>query len=92
MSVKTEESILQEVSEHIKRATRSNNQQVDEIQKNNIELNIIEDGKIDDKEDHKAKLQKQVEIGEITPFEAISKQSILEQKERYNIYHIYIYI
>ncbi|XP_050457497.1 DNA excision repair protein ERCC-6-like isoform X1 [Cataglyphis hispanica] len=82
VSVKTEESILQEVSEHIKRATRSKNQQVDEIQKNNIELNIIEDGKIDDKEDHKAKLQKQVETGEITPFEAISKQSILEEKQR----------
>ncbi|XP_070159365.1 DNA excision repair protein ERCC-6 isoform X1 [Polyergus mexicanus] len=82
VSIKTEDSILQEVSEHIKRVTRSNNQQVDGTQENNIELNAKEDGEIDDKEDHKAKLQKQVETGEITPFEAVSKQSILEQNER----------
>lgn len=85
MSMKTEDSILQEVSEHIKRATRLNNQLVSGIQENNIELNAKEDGEIDDEEDHKAKLQKQVETGEITPFEAVSKQSILEYKERYNV-------
>ncbi|XP_072745753.1 DNA excision repair protein ERCC-6 [Anoplolepis gracilipes] len=82
VSIKTEDSIFQEVSEHIKRATRLNNQQVDGIQENNIELNAKEDGEIDDEEDHKAKLQKQVETGEITPFEAVSKQSNLKQKER----------
>ncbi|KMQ91356.1 dna excision repair protein ercc-6-like protein [Lasius niger] len=82
VSMKTEDSILQEVSEHIKRATRLNNQLVSGIQENNIELNAKEDGEIDDEEDHKAKLQKQVETGEITPFEAVSKQSILEHKER----------
>lgn len=85
MSMKTEDSILQEVSEHIKRATRLNNQLVSGIQENNIELNAKEDGEIDDEEDQKAKLQKQVETGEITPFEAVSKQSILEHKERYNV-------
>lgn len=84
VSMKTEDSILQEVSEHIKLATRSNNQQAGGIQENNLELNDKEDGEIDDEdeEDQKAKLQKQVETGEITPFEAVSKQSILEQRER----------
>lgn len=85
MSIKTEDSILREISEHIKHTTKSNNQQIGRIQENNIELNTKEDGKIDDKEAHKAKLQKQVETGEITPFEAISEQSSLDKKERYNV-------
>lgn len=85
MSIKTEDSILREISEHIKHTTKSNNQQIDRIQESNIEeLNAKEDGKIDDKKAYKAKLQKQVETGEITPFEAVSEQSILDQKERYN--------
>lgn len=86
MSIKTEDSILREISEHIKHTTKSNNQQIDRIQENNIDLNI-KDEKINDKKAHKAKLQKQVETGEITPFEAVFEQSILNQKEkeRYNV-------
>lgn len=85
MSIKTEDSILREISEHIIHTTKSNNQQIGRIQENNIEeLNAKEGGKIDDKKAHKAKLQKQVETGEITPFEAVSEQSILDKKERYN--------
>ncbi|EFN74835.1 DNA excision repair protein ERCC-6 [Camponotus floridanus] len=83
VSIKTEDSIFREISEHIKHTTKSNNSQIGRIQENNVEeLNAKEDGEIDDKKAHKAKLQKQVETGEITPFEAVSEQSILDQKER----------
>ncbi|KYM92518.1 DNA excision repair protein ERCC-6 [Atta colombica] len=78
VSVKTEDSILQEVSEHIKRTTKLNNQH--RIQ-DDVEPNAKRNIKINSKENHKAELQKQVEIGEITPFEAVFKQSALEQKE-----------
>ncbi|XP_071644690.1 DNA excision repair protein ERCC-6 [Temnothorax longispinosus] len=78
VSVKTEDSILQKVSEHIRcTATKSN----DEIQENDVELNTEGNVEANGKEDHRAELQKQVEIGEITPFEAVFKQSTLEQKE-----------
>ncbi|XP_011157094.1 DNA excision repair protein ERCC-6 [Solenopsis invicta] len=75
VSIKTEDSILQEVSEHIKCTTKLNNQ-ID-IQEDDVELNV----EVDSGKDHRAELQKQVEIGEITPFEAVFKQSTLEQKE-----------
>lgn len=75
MSVRTEDSILQEVSERIRCTTKSSDQ--DEIQEHDVELNA----EVNDKKDHRAELQKQVEIGEITPFEAVLKQSTLEQKE-----------
>jgi len=82
VSIKTEDSILQEVSEHIKCTTKSNNQHgMQDVVKPSAE-GIIE---VNSKEDHRAELQKQVEIGEITPFEAVFKQSALEQKEGYNI-------
>lgn len=87
MSIKTEDSILQEVSKHIKCATKSNNQHG--IQEDDIGLNAKGNVEINSKEDHRAELQKQVEIGEITPFEAVFKQSTLEQKEGYNIKRIY---
>ncbi|KYQ51971.1 DNA excision repair protein ERCC-6 [Trachymyrmex zeteki] len=76
--VKTEDSILQEVSEHIKHTTKSNNQH--RIQDDDIESNAEGNIEVSSKENHKAELQKQVEIGEITPFEAVFKQSALEQK------------
>ncbi|KAL0125136.1 hypothetical protein PUN28_004343 [Cardiocondyla obscurior] len=79
VSVKTEDSILQEVSEHIRHTTIKSNNQCG-IQKSDIELNP-ENAEGTNKEDHRAELQKQVEIGEITPFEAEFKQSTLEQKE-----------
>ncbi|XP_018339154.1 PREDICTED: DNA excision repair protein ERCC-6-like [Trachymyrmex septentrionalis] len=79
VSVKTEDSILQEVSEHIKCTTKSNNQhRIQDDKEPNAEGNI----EVNCKENHKAELQKQVEIGEITPFEAVFKQIALEQKER----------
>lgn len=80
--MKTENSILQEVSEHIEYAINSNKQSVVEAPID-VRLNIEKNKEIDIKEIHKAELKKQVEIGEITPFEAVSKQSTLEQKERY---------
>lgn len=81
MSIKTEDSILQEVSEHIKCTTKLNNQIG--IQEDDVELNAKEN-EVNSSENHRAKLQKQVEIGEITPFEAVFKQSTLKQKEGYN--------
>ncbi|KAG5324579.1 ERCC6 protein, partial [Acromyrmex heyeri] len=78
VSVKTEDSILQEVSEHIKHTTKLNNQH--RIQDDN-EPNVEGNSEANSKENHKAELQKQVEIGEITPFEAVFKQSALEQKK-----------
>ncbi|XP_012543202.1 DNA excision repair protein ERCC-6 [Monomorium pharaonis] len=78
VSIKTEDSILQEVSEHIKHTTKSNSQIA--IQENTVEQNTKGNIEVSD-EDHRAELQKQVEIGEITPFEAVFKQSALEQKE-----------
>ncbi|XP_011053951.1 PREDICTED: DNA excision repair protein ERCC-6-like [Acromyrmex echinatior] len=78
VSIKTEDSILQEVSEHIKRTTKLNNQhRIQDDNEPNVEGNI----KANSKENQKAELQKQVEIGEITPFEAVFKQSALEQKK-----------
>lgn len=87
MSVRTEDSILQEVSEHIRCTTKSSNQ--DEIQEHDVELNGEGNIEVNNKKDHRAELQKQVEIGEITPFEAVFKQSTLEQKEGYNIIKIH---
>jgi len=81
VSIKTEDSILQEVSEHIKCTAKSNNQHgIQDVVEPRVENN-----EVNSKEDHRAELQKQVEIGEITPFEAVFKQSALEQKEGYNI-------
>lgn len=77
MSVKTEESILRAVLEDIN-ATKSNTQTVYGTQENRTELNVKENGEINKEKDYKAELQKQIEIGEITPFEAIFKQSVLE--------------
>jgi len=88
VSVKTEDSILQEVSEHIKRTTKLNNQH--RIQ-DDVEPNAKRNIKVNSKENHKAELQKQVEIGEITPFEAVFKQSALEQKEGYKMF-IFFYL
>lgn len=68
---------MQEVSEHIRCTAKSNDQHG--IQENDVEGNV----EVDSKENHRAELQKQVEIGEITPFEAVFKQSSLEQKEGY---------
>lgn len=82
MSIKTEDSVLQEVSEHIKCAAKSNNQH--EVREDVVEVNAKGNIEVNGKEDHRAELQKQVEIGEITPFEAVFKQSALEQKEGYN--------
>lgn len=81
VSVKTEDSILQEVSEHIRCTAKSNDQH--RIQENDVQLNVKRNVEVDSEEYHRAELQKQVEIGEITPFEAIFKQSTLE-KEGYN--------
>lgn len=78
VSIKTEDSVLQEVSEQIKCATESSNQH--EIQ-DVVELNAERNAEVNGKEDHRSELQKQVEIGEITPFEAVFKQTALEQKE-----------
>lgn len=86
--VKTEDSILQEVSEHIKHTTKSNNQH--RIQDDDIESNAEGNIEVSSKENHKAELQKQVEIGEITPFEAVFKQSALEQKGGYDIKLFYL--
>ncbi|XP_012214823.2 DNA excision repair protein ERCC-6 [Linepithema humile] len=82
VSVKTEDSILRAVLEDIKYATRSNTQTVHATQKNSTELNVEENEKINKEKDHKTELQKQIEIGEITPFEAILKQSVLEQQKK----------
>lgn len=79
--MKTEDSIVREVSEHIKCTISTNNQPAVELQEADARLEIAEDGEINVKKDHRAELQKQIEIGEITPFEAIHKQSALEQKE-----------
>ncbi|XP_011136750.1 DNA excision repair protein ERCC-6 isoform X2 [Harpegnathos saltator] len=78
--MKTEDSILQEISEHIK-CTINLHKPVIEVQETDTRLEINGDGEINVKKNHKAELQKQIEIGEITPFEAISKQSAFEQKE-----------
>ncbi|RLU26824.1 hypothetical protein DMN91_000621 [Ooceraea biroi] len=75
--VQTEESILRKILEHIKCGTNTNNQPLKEAQKNdgqNIEKNEENNGK----ENQKTILQKQVETGEITPFEAVLKQSVSE--------------
>lgn len=80
--MKTEDSILQAVSEHIKCTAKSNDQH--RIQGNDVQLNVEGNVEVDSEENHRVELQKQVEIGEITPFEAIFKQSTLEQKEGYN--------
>ncbi|XP_032674323.1 DNA excision repair protein ERCC-6-like isoform X2 [Odontomachus brunneus] len=77
--MKTENSILQEVSEHIKYTISSNKQSAVKVQETDVGLDM-KNGEINSK-NHKAELQKQVEIGEITPFEAIFKQSAFEQKE-----------
>jgi len=77
VSVKTEDSILRAVLEDIKCAARSN-----ETQKNSTESNAVKNGEIDEK-DYKTELRKQIETGEITPFEAIFKQSVLEQRKEY---------
>ncbi|XP_018364365.1 PREDICTED: DNA excision repair protein ERCC-6-like [Trachymyrmex cornetzi] len=77
VSIKTEDSILQEVSEHIKGTTKSNNQLRIQDDETNAEGNI----EVNSKENHKTELQKQVEIGEITPFEAVFKQSAFQHKE-----------
>ncbi|KYN10845.1 hypothetical protein ALC57_17045 [Trachymyrmex cornetzi] len=78
VSIKTEDSILQEISEHIKRTTKSNNQhRIQDDDETNAEGNI----EVNSKENYKAELQKQVEIEEITPFEAVFEQSALEHKE-----------
>ncbi|KYM97864.1 DNA excision repair protein ERCC-6 [Cyphomyrmex costatus] len=79
VSVQAEDSILQEVSEHIKHNTKSNNQH--RIQDDDVKSNIEENIEVNSKKNHKAELQKQVEIGEITPFEAVFKQSAIELKE-----------
>ncbi|XP_011883318.1 PREDICTED: DNA excision repair protein ERCC-6-like [Vollenhovia emeryi] len=78
VSVKTQDSILQEVSEHIR---CSINDQPG-IPEDDVELNAKGNVEAADKQDHRAELQKQVETGEITPFEAAFKQSALEQRER----------
>lgn len=83
VSVKTEDSVVQEVSERIEHAAKSHSQSVDCSRENNAELNTKENEDTDSKLTYRANLQKQVEIGEITPFEAASKQSALEQKEGY---------
>jgi len=90
VSIKTEDSILQEVSEHIKCTTKSNNNQhgMQDVVEPSVK-GIIE---VNSKEDHRAELQKQVEIGEITPFEAVFKQSAFEQKEGYNIKKIILLV
>ncbi|KAL6258772.1 hypothetical protein P5V15_010720 [Pogonomyrmex californicus] len=75
ISIKTEDSVLQEVSERIKSTAKLNNSR--ETQKNDAELDV----EINNKDNQRTELQKQVEIGEITPFEAVFKQSVLEQKE-----------
>jgi len=79
---------LQEVSEHIKCTTKSNNQHGMQ----DVELNPEGNIEVNSKKDHKAELQKQVEIGEITPFEAVFKQSALEQKEGYNIKKFILFV
>lgn len=79
--MKTEDSILQEVFEHIKCTINSNKQPIVETQETDAKSEIKENKEINVKKDHRAELQKQVEIGEITPFEAVFKQSALEQKE-----------
>lgn len=86
LSVKTEDSILRRVLERIKCTASSNDQPVEETQENKRQ-NVGESSEINDKRNHRAELQKQVEIGEITPFEAVSKQSALEQTEGYVIFH-----
>ncbi|XP_020290353.1 DNA excision repair protein ERCC-6-like isoform X2 [Pseudomyrmex gracilis] len=80
VSVKTEDSVVQQVSEQIENASKSFNQ--DRTQEDTTQLSVKEGEEIDGTLTHKEKLQKQVEIGEITPFEAISKQSALEQTEK----------
>lgn len=94
MSIKTEDSILREISEHIQCTTKLDNQheEQNDVELNteeNVEHNTEENVEHNTKEDHRAELQKQVEIGEITPFEAVLKQSALELKEGYNIIKIY---
>ncbi|XP_014474094.1 PREDICTED: DNA excision repair protein ERCC-6-like [Dinoponera quadriceps] len=80
VSVKTEDSVLREVSERIKCAVSSNNQPLVGKQEADARSEIRESREIDVKKDHRAELQKQVEIGEITPFEAIFNQSALEKE------------
>lgn len=79
MSVKTEDSILRAVLEDIKCAAT---QTVHRTQKD-TELNVEENEEISDEKNHRTELQKQIEIGEITPFEAIFKQSVLEKQKGY---------
>lgn len=90
MSVKTEDSILRRVLERIKGTTSTNDQPLERISEDNARQSVEETREIQDNgRDHRAELQKQVEIGEITPFEAVSKQSALEQKEGYNLHNFF---
>jgi len=74
--------------EHIKYDTNTNNQSLKEVQENN-DQNIERNEQNNGKENQKTILQKQVETGEITPFEAVFKQSTAKSGEGYNITNKY---
>ncbi|XP_076626769.1 uncharacterized protein LOC143344522 [Colletes latitarsis] len=72
LSVRSEESILREASEEIEKIVKTNLQTKEESQKSNVDKNDA-----DNSSDsfNQTKLEKQVLTGEITPFQAIAKQS-----------------
>lgn len=77
--VKTEDSILRSILEHLQYRTNTNNQSAKEVRKDDCQsVERTEREGDNGKENQKAILQKQVETGEITPFEAVLKQSASE--------------
>lgn len=84
--VKTEDSILRSILEHLQYRTNTNNQSVKEVRKDDCQsVERTEREGDNGKENQKAILQKQVETGEITPFEAVLKQSASESAKGYNV-------
>jgi hypothetical protein len=73
--------------EHIKYDTNIK-KSLKEVHENNYQ-NIERNEKNNGEENQKTILQKQVETGEITPFEAVFKQSAAESGKGYNIMNKY---
>lgn len=81
LSIKTEDSMLETLSKQINFVISSNIKSLKKTQDNEILNERVDEAKSE--KDYKAELQKRVEIGEITPFEAVSKESVLEQDKGY---------